>query len=81
VRNLDDLREVLFETIADLRAKKITVAEADSVCVVAKRLIETAEVELKFLASDRAAEFVPSAKAQPKAPLAVRHQKGEWPAR
>lgn len=63
-RNIDDLRELLFDSMQDLRKGTINADQAQAISALAKRAIETAEAELKFLQLEAAAPFVPSSFAE-----------------
>lgn len=42
------LRESLFETLEGVKSGKISPAEAKAVAVIAEKIIETADLELRF---------------------------------
>lgn len=48
VKTTKDLRQILFETIEALRAKKIDPKEAREISGLAGRIIETADLEISF---------------------------------
>jgi hypothetical protein len=70
-KNITDLRDVLFDTLAQLRdkANPMEIDRARAICEVSDRLIETAKVECKYIDLVGAAgpsEFLPQG-ADPKA--------------
>jgi hypothetical protein len=46
---LDDLNSILFDTLRDLRAKKITLEESEAVNRTAQTIINSAKVEVEFV--------------------------------
>lgn len=48
-RNMNSLREKLFDTMDGLQSKSVTVAEAKAICEVAQVIINTAKVEIDFI--------------------------------
>lgn len=61
--SIDDLRNHLFDVLERLKdpdtEHQMKVETAETICLVAKRLIESAEVEIKFRAITKG-DFMPS---------------------
>lgn len=48
MKTVQDLREALFETLADLRSGKIDVDKAKAVSEIAQTIVNTAKVEVDY---------------------------------
>jgi hypothetical protein len=55
-RNISDLREAMFDTLADLRAGKITVEQAKAVSDVGQVIINSAKVEVDYIRANNGGE-------------------------
>lgn len=55
-RTIVDLRETMFDTLADLRAGKITVEQAKAVSDISQTIINTAKVEVDYIRANKGGE-------------------------
>ena len=55
-RNISDLREAMFDTLADLRAGKITVEQAKAISDVGQVIINSAKVEVDYIRANNGGE-------------------------
>lgn len=55
-RNINHLREAMFDTLADLRAGKITVEQAKAVSDIGQTIINSAKVEVDYIRANNGGE-------------------------
>lgn len=55
-RNISDLREAMFDTLADLKAGKITVEQAKAISDVGQVIINSAKVEVDYIRANNGGE-------------------------
>lgn len=55
-RNISDLREAMFDTLAELRAGKITVEQAKAVSDIGQTIINSAKVEVDYIRANNGGE-------------------------
>lgn len=55
-RNINDLRESMFDTLADLRAGKITVEQAKAISDIGQTIINSAKVEVDYIRANNGGE-------------------------
>lgn len=69
MKNINDLRAALFETMADVRSGKLEVSQAKAVTDLAQTIVNTAKVEVEFIrVTDSTADsgFISKAEKLPK---------------
>lgn len=78
MKNINDLRTALFETMQDVRSGKLDVNKAKAVTDLAQTIVNTAKVEVDFIrATDSTADsgFISKAERLPKGVTGiVRHR-------
>jgi hypothetical protein len=77
---MNDLRQVLFDTLSDLRDKEkpMDIDRAKAISEVAGRLIESAKVECQYLdlvGGDAASGFIQTVKMPPEPPKLNEYQR------
>jgi hypothetical protein len=74
-KKIEDLRELLFETLTDLRDKDkpMEIERAKAVADVARVLVDSAKVEVEYLrlAGGKGSGFMPIEEAKPGTPRLV----------
>lgn len=55
-RNIQDLREAMFDTLAELKSGKITVEQAKAVSEVGQVIINSAKVEVDYIRANNGGE-------------------------
>lgn len=55
-RNISDLREAMFDTLAELKAGKITVEQAKAISDVGQVIINSAKVEVDYIRANNGGE-------------------------
>lgn len=56
-KNISDLRDAMFDTLADLRSGTITVEQAKVMSEVAQTIINTAKVEVDYIRANNGGEM------------------------
>ncbi|CAM4091416.1 hypothetical protein BOTU111921_11245 [Bordetella tumbae] len=70
-RNISDLREAMFDTLADLRAGKITVEQAKAISDVGQVIINSAKVEVDYIRANNGGHESPFLKEKEDLPPGV----------
>ena len=77
-KNINDLREVLFDTLQQLKSGKMTVEHAKAMSDVAQTIINTAKVEIDYIkatGNERTTDFISQPESLPKGVVSVRRHR------
>lgn len=78
MKNINDLRAALFETMADVRSGKLEVSQAKAITDLGQAIINTAKVEVDFIRYTNSAAdsgFITAAEKLPKGVVGItRHR-------
>jgi hypothetical protein len=70
MKTIADLRETLFQALADVRSGKLDLDKARAINDISKTIVETAKVEVAYInvVGEGESSFLPQQNTQPKLP-------------